>query len=349
MTDQQSLRQLYSEDSEQQILGIAMIAPDALHHADIIQPKDMYYPYHEKMLSGLLELSSGNKPIDAVILHEYFEERNELHLVNGGLMYFVDLCKNVGSTKTITGHLKVVKDRSQERKLVIAARDIQDVMQESGMSTDDRVLEAKKLFDDACNSDNEKANTKTMQELSKEFVSMMEYRLENPGIKGVKFGLIDLDNKLQGAQPGDFIIIGARPGMGKTTMLCKAIQAACKDGNQAMCFSLEMPALQLTQRMVASSGNVPLNHLKDGTALEHEAYSGYTYNGIVATSNMSLTIDDQGGIDIADIRSRCINKKRASGLDAVYIDYLQLITDRTQKSRFDEVSSKSRKLKILAK
>jgi replicative DNA helicase len=183
----------------------------------------------------------------------------------------------------------------------------------------------------------------------KDYVKYLSWRFENEGIQGIKTGLREVDTRLQGMKGGELYIVAARPGMGKTTYATNILANAATEGAKCYFSSLEMPRNQLVQRMIASTGQIPLSKLKDASVMGDQELSSRVAPAFEKVKNMNITIDDQGGVDIADIRSRCRAKYRKEGLDLLLIDYLQLIDDRTCKTRFDVVSAVSRKLKALAK
>ena len=348
MTDQQSFRQLYSEDSEQQILGSILNLPELLHHADIIQPKDMYYPYHEKMLEACFRISDGNNPLDAIILHNYFEERNELHLVNDGLIYFMELCRENASAGNIKGHIRIIRERAKERRVSIAAREIQSIIHEDDLSTDERLSEAQKIFEDAMGDDDTAQETIAVNHALKDYIEFLDWRFHNDAIHGVLTGLKTVDERLQGLKEGELYIIAGRPGSGKSTYATNIMLNAAKMGSKCYFLSLEMPRRQLMQRMLACTAGITMNSLKNASALHSSAHLITT--AVHQIKEMSIEIDDNSNVDIEVFANRCRALKRKQGLDIIFADYLQLMGDRTVKdNKRIEVGNITRKLKGLSK
>ena len=169
-------------------------------------------------------------------------------------------------------------------------------------------------------------------------------------VTGIPTGFIDLDYKTSGLQPSDFILIAARPSMGKTAFVLNLVDyVAVKKRRPCMIFSLEMSKEQLVNRMLSMESNVDSQKLRTGTLTDEDWDA--VVEGIGIIGNSTLTIDDTPGISISELRSKCRKKKLESGLDLVIIDYLQLMSgsSRRSESRQQEISEISRSLKALAR
>ena len=344
-----TVRQLCAIDSEQNIIGTILLKPEKMHDIPNLKPVDFFDNQNALIFDAMLAISESNKPIDVVIIAEYFERRGQLENI-GGMGYMVDLVKNLASSRNILAHTKLVTDKAKERRLVQAAQDIQDaIYQEGELSTEERLSNAEAIFTAANAAIDSSSEVVEMNTAVKDYIEYLSWRFDNEGIHGVKTGFEKIDLRLQGLKGGEMYIIAARPGMGKTTYATNILANACRQGVKAYFSSLEMPRNQLVQRMLASTGNIALAKLKDASILGCSQESAKLTMSISLVKDMNVAIDDQGGVDIADIRSRCRAKFRKGGLDILLVDYLQLIEDRTAKNRFEVVSSVSRKLKALAK
>jgi len=347
--ENESIRKLYSISSEQTVLGIVLLDPSKLQDTIGLQPGDFYDSAHQMLFSAYQNLSENNQPIDISIVIEYFERRGGLGKV-GGVEYLVDLGRQVGSTLNMASHSKIIINSAKERKLVAIAQDIKDVIYEkSDSSTDERLSIAEAIFTAANASDTTDSNVASIKQAAKEYYDHLCWMYENKGPYGIQVGFKDIDTRLQGLKEGELYIVAARPAMGKTTYATNILVNAARAGAKCYFSSLEMPKKQLVQRMIASTGEIPLNELKNGDAVGDQEYSSKFTVALDVVIKLNISIDDQAGVDVADLISRCRAKKRKEGLDLVVIDYLQLLNDRTASNRFDAVSSVSRKIKGLAK
>ena len=170
-------------------------------------------------------------------------------------------------------------------------------------------------------------------------------------VTGIPTGFIDLDYKLSGFQPSDFILIAARPSMGKTAFVLNIAQYMAFKKNKAVAiFSLEMSKEQLVNRLFSLESQVDAQSLRTGNMKDSDWEKLIEGAGIIGQSK--LIIDDTPGISISELRSKCRKYKLEHGLDIIIIDYLQLMTGsvgRSSESRQQEVSDISRQLKGLAR
>ena len=170
-------------------------------------------------------------------------------------------------------------------------------------------------------------------------------------VTGIPTGFIDLDYKLSGFQPSDFILIAARPSMGKTAFVLNIAQYMAFKKNKAVAiFSLEMSKEQLVNRLFSLESQVDAQSLRTGNMKDSDWEKLIEGAGVIGQSK--LIIDDTPGISISELRSKCRKYKLEHGLDIIIIDYLQLMTGsvgKSSESRQQEVSDISRQLKGLAR
>ena len=340
-------KKFYSIDSEQNIIGTIMLAPEKLHEADLIKPSSMYDLRHGMMLEACLRLSNDNKPIDAIIIAEYFEERSQLEQV-GGLDYLLDIARNTASTRNINSHILIVNNYAKERAILEAAHKITEAINQPDLSTDERIIETQKIIQVALGDDEEAAKSVGIKEVLRDYIQFLDWRYNNDEVLGVMTGLSDVDARLKGFNPGELSVIAGRPGSGKSTYATTIMLNAAREGHKCYFASLEMPRKQLMQRMMAATANVSMNSLKDASALDN--HSSNITSAAYLLKSMNIEIDDNSSIDINDLSNRCRTRHRREGLDILIIDYLQLMKDRTIKDNLRlEISSITEKLKGLAK
>ena len=343
----------YSLEAEQAVLGALLMtgnpdAVDAQDVADTLRPEDFYSGLHQDVYALILKRMGTREPFDAVILSELLDTK---HLSPADrLTYLVNLARNTPSARNLKAYAKVIRERSMERIACQRLRTALELMQSGEGEALERIERANSLLADITAESASDANHLVgMTEAVKDYVDFLEWRFENPGIHGLTTGLERLDARYQGWKPGDLVILAARPAMGKTTMALGIGAHVAMQNRQTLVFSLEMPRRQLVQRLMASVGHMPLSRLKDASVLSDMDHS----QGLTVTARRliqsSMLIDDTGSLDVADLRSRARVAHKRKPVDLIIVDYLQLMTDRTERDRFQVVSAVSRKLKALAK
>lgn len=345
------MRELYSIEAEQSVVGGLILMPKTYDEVDGLLTENMFYDLSCKTLfSGICAMQEMGKAIDMVTLSEFLEEKDsELFSKSGGMDYVIDLMHNTPSAANITGWADIIVQFSKERNLFNAAAEVQTVLLTDGMNTDERLQEAEAIITAAGQEGAITDNTVGTVEAVKDYLDFLEYRHENPGIHGLVTGLNNIDERLQGMKGGEVYIVAARPAMGKTTYAMNIAANVGLAGGKIYVSSLEMPTRQLTQRLFAYVGKIPLEMLKNAQALSCPDQMPKLTNVVHQLTKASIRIDDTASQDVNELRTRCRRQKRQGGLDLLVVDYLQLLTDRRCKNRFDEVSSISRKLKALAK
>lgn len=342
-------RQLYSIESEESFVGALLLDPKRYHDVSEVNPESFVSLSTKSVYRAIQALSESNQPVDVITVAEYMSGLSQEGFEEiGGLDYLVHLHSNVPGASNIGSYAKVIQERAKERDLYNAAVQIQSILMEDGLSTEERFQEAEAVFT-AAGSESKKSNTITeMPEALKDFVDFLEWRFENPGIHGIQTGFKVVDERLQGLKPGEMYILAARPAMGKTTYALNVALSAAISNQKVYISSLEMPRRQLVQRLVSTQGKIGLQSLKDAGKMQDEDWAKLT-GAVSRLRTSNIIIDDQGALDVNELRSRCRRTKRKQGLDLIVIDYLQLLEDRTASNRFDVVSSVSRKIKSLAK
>jgi replicative DNA helicase len=345
------MRELFSIEAEQGVVGGLIFQPKSYDEIDGLLTESMFYDLASRTLfDGICAMQEMNHPVDMITLSEFLEEKDsELFADIGGMDYVIDLMQNTPSAANIKGWANIIIRFAKERDLFNGLVEAQKVLMTDGMNTDERLQEAEAIITAAGNEGPSSDKAIGTVEAVKDYLDFLEYRHENPGIHGLETGLTNVDERLQGLKGGEFYVVAARPAMGKTTLSMNWAANIGLAGGKVYISSLEMPARQLTQRLFAYIGKIPLSLLKSAEVLSDDEQAHKLTHVVHKLTKASIKIDDQASLDVNELRTRCRREKRQSGLDLVLVDYLQLLTDRQCKNRFDEVSSISRKLKALAK
>jgi replicative DNA helicase len=342
----------HSTEAEQSVLGGLMLDNAAWDRiADTLNEADFYRRDHRLIFSAVHALADSSQPFDIVTLSEYLTSRAELEEA-GGLGYLGDLAHNTPSAANILAYAGIVRERSVVRQLIAAGTEIAD----SGFNTEGRGVA--ELVDEAERrvfeiSDRGARRAGGFAAVRDVLVNVMEritllYESSNP-ITGVSTGFSDLDEKLSGLQNSDLVIVAGRPSMGKTAFamnLCE--NAAIKSRLPVAVFSMEMPAEQLTMRMLSSLGRIDQQKVRNGK-LTDEDWPRLT-STMSLLNEAEIYIDDTPALTPTELRARCRRLKREKNLGMVLIDYLQLMqVPGTKENRATEISEISRGLKALAK
>ena len=339
----------HSIEAEESLLGAMMLSREAVAEAvELVREGDFFKPSHGHVFRALATLHADGGPNDVVTVSEELRRHGHLDLV-GGLEALVALQASTPAIGSASHYAQLVEEYSLLRKLIKAATDIAELaysLPEDVAAAVD--LAEAKIFEIA-----EHRSAETMlpiQEVLMQTLDDLEalYGREE-GVTGVPTGFIDLDEILSGLHPSNLLIVGARPGMGKTSFaLGLGVNVAKKAGLPVLMFSLEMSHLELTQRLVASEARVDSTRLRSGRLLDRDWEK--IHGAISRLAEAKIYIDDDPNLTVMDIRARARRLKAREGLGLVIVDYLQLMSGRRNvESRQVEVSEISRGLKILAR
>lgn len=337
-------------EAEESVLGACFLSKYALQKAaENLTPESFYNEKNGKIFSAMIELQEQSTPIDITTITSYLKKKNELTEV-GGVEYLTEILNFVPTASNIDYYINNVEEASILRNLITTAEDIAS----EGYRTDETVNEIldnseKKILGIVKNR--KSSEFRTIKDVLIKTQSDLEKLSENKGeITGLATGWYDFDRITTGLHPNEFIIIAARPAMGKTAFaLNLATHAAMEQDKSVALFTLEMSAEQLAQRILSSLGQIDGFKLKTGNLLNQDWKRINEAVSQLSTSN--LMIDDTPGISIGEIRAKCRRLSSSEkGLALVVIDYLQLISGGKNygSNRQQEVSDISRSLKTLA-
>lgn len=337
---------------EEAVLGALLIDKDALTSVlDILQPESFYLDAHQLIYRAMLRLFERSQPIDLLTVTEELKKTAHLEAI-GGPYYLVELTNKVASSANIEYHGRLIAQKFIQRELIRVSNDIIKNAYEDTTDVFDLLDDAEQgLFSIA--EKNMSRSYDTMSSLAaKTLKQMEELKGKEDGLTGVPTGFIDLDRLTSGWQPSDLIIMAARPGMGKTSLVLSIAKNASLDYQKGVAvFSLEMASIQLAQRMISMESEVPLHKMRNGQLDEDEWKR--LKEAIERISDAPVYIDDTPGINIFELRAKCRRMKLQYDIQLIIIDYLQLMSGGGEGSkggnREQEVSAISRALKGLAK
>ncbi len=341
--------QPHSIEAEQSVLGSMLLDNEAVAAAlEELEGQDFYLEAHKEIFETILDIYDRGNPVDLVTVIDGLKQRGSLEAV-GGSIYVSDLSVSVPSTANVGYYIKIIEEKSILRKLIKASNEIIRDSYEASEDLDIIIDSAeKKIFDIS-----QRKNARSFEQVKTillETYNKIEELSKNKGkIVGVETGFRDFDLRTSGLNASDFILVAARPSMGKSSFAVNIAQyAAVHNQVPVAIFSLEMSKDQLVQRMLSSEANVELQKIRSGDLDEGDWLR--LVQAAEPLSNAPIFIDDTPAITAMEIRSKARRLKLEHGLGLIVIDYLQLMAGRGRyESRQQEVSEISRSLKALAR
>ncbi|GHA64026.1 replicative DNA helicase [Streptomyces tendae] len=336
--------------AEQAVLGGMLLSTDAI--ADVVEvldgAADFHEPHHEFVYSAILALYARTLPVDPITVTNHLREQGLLAKV-GGPAAVHDLVNQVPTAAHARHHAEIVHDCSLRRRMIRAGSKIAQL----GYGGADAVasLDVAQAELNAAAQTRENPDSALIGDDLAEMVSELETLQRDGRAIGVPTGFADLDALTNGLHPGQVVIIAGRPALGKSTLGVDMVRScSIRHGRPSAFFSLEMSRREVQHRIVSAEARIGLHHIRSGTMTDTDWVRFADNSARIAKA--PLTIDATPNQTVMQIKSRCRQLKRQTGLDLVVIDYLQLLTSgtsRRQDNRQQEVSDMSRSIKLMAK
>ena len=339
----------YSVEAEQAVLGAILIDPKCLVDVAVNLSADYFYlPQHKEIYSAISSMYELSQSIDLVSLIEKLK-RNGVYDESGGKAYLAQLVQTIPSAANVLTHVEIIKERYYARSLMNAAQNIITNVNEG-------TKDAGTLID---NAEQSIYNIRQGRDISglthiKSVIENETYdrltKMADPVTRndyiGIPTGIGTLDKIIGGLYKTDLVILGARPGMGKTAFALNIARNVAVNSGKTVCFfSLEMSRDQLAQRMLSSEAGIPSEKLRNGE-LEDDEWTRLALAG----DNLSKTniyFDETSNITVPKMKAKL---RRMPKVDLVIVDYLGLMkSERNIDNRVQEVSEITRNLKIMAK
>lgn len=341
-------------DAEKSVLGAMLLDKDAIMTAeDKLTAADFYREANAIVFQAILNLAHKGEPADILTVTEELKRMGRLDDV-GGVLYVNDLPANVATTKMVDRHADIVANKAKLRRLIDAAGVITDEAYSERDDVEDITDNAEKTILAVTRDDRRSDFTSIGEAVQNELQEITRKFKNKESITGLPSGFPSLDALTSGFQKGDFIIVAARPSMGKTAFvlnIAKNMSISSAHKHVAF-FSLEMSREQLVQRLLCSTALVDSAKLRTGRISTQKEWDQLASAASVLM-DAPLFIDDTPGVSVSEIRSKCRRLKAEQGLDIIMIDYLQLMqaknTLRNGDNRQQEISEISRSLKSLAR
>jgi len=338
----------HSIEAEQAVIGGVFINKDAINEISFLRAEDFYKNAHRIIFTAILDLTAKNEPCDIITVAELLERRHQIDDA-GGMRTLGSIAENTPSASNIKAYAQIVSNRASLRYLLSATQSINEVVFTPEGKNTEEILDfaSTKIFN--LTEEKLESNIKSAREITAEWLEKLDRRYQNPGqIQGLKTGFSDLDDRLNGLDGGDLVIVAARPSMGKTCFAMNiAEHQAVVEKKSVVIFSLEMPNDQLIQRSVSSISGIEYTKLKTGL-MEDSDWPKAT-DAVAKLSQANIHIDDTGGLTAMQMRAAAFKIKRKHGLDLIVIDYLQLMNHPKQDRHDLAIAETTKALKSIAK
>jgi replicative DNA helicase len=338
-------------EAEMALLGSILVDKEMMSTvSEIVQPSDFYASLHESIFLALFALYERGEPLDKVSLAEELKNRGMLDKI-GGMAYLNSLMDTVPTAASAEYYARIVREKSSLRGLIHAGTRITQFGYESEEDVPAAIDRAEQVVYEVGNRSGHNQFASVPSLLLGVFQSL-ERRHEQKGDRtGVTAGFRDIDDYTAGWQPGNLIILAARPAMGKTSLALNMAVAAAKDERKPVAvFSLEMTKQELVERLLSSEAKLDASKLRRGAIADRDWEKIGHAMGLL--HELPIYLDDSGAVTVTEIRSRLRRLKSGQGLAAVFVDYLQLVRPSTlsrQANRNEELSEICRTLKATAK
>lgn len=336
-------------EAEQAVIGSMLTDQDAVSAAiEVLKPEDFYREDNKLIYSAILNIYNRAEPIDIITLKAELASMGKLEAV-GGLEYIVELPEKVPTTANVDRYIKIVEEKSMLRSLIKTANEILSMGYDQTEDVEDVMDMAEKKIFDVMQNKNQKGYTSIKDILVESFTKLEELYNQKQHVTGVPTGFADLDRMTAGLHGSEFILIAARPAMGKSAFALNiGTYAATRANIPVVIFSLEMAKDQVGNRILCSEALVDSNNVRTGELNDEELSKLAEASGEL--SQAPIYVDDTPGISVMEIRAKCRKLKLEKDIGLVIIDYLQLIQGSGKSSsREQEIAEISRSLKILAK
>lgn len=338
-------------EAEMAVLGAMLLGDrNAVERAtEMVQREDFYREAHGRIFDSMVALAEKDEPIDLVTLKDELGRRGLLEAV-GGTAYLMQLGDFVPTAANVAHYARIVAEKAVLRRLIETSGEIAGMAYGQTDEVDQLVDHAERSIFNVARRRRAEGFSSLKPLLTETFEKIDTLYHDRGVTTGVDTGFNDLNYMTSGFQPGDLIIVAARPSMGKTSLTLTIGQNAALKGSTVAVFSLEMSKESLVQRMICSEARVDAHRLRTGYL--HEEDWSRLAQSVNRLWECQLYIDDATDVSSLEMRARCRRlRAEAGGLDMIIVDYLQLMrgSSRNSENRNQEITEIARGLKSLAR
>ncbi|MBV9270271.1 MAG: replicative DNA helicase [Candidatus Eremiobacteraeota bacterium] len=338
-------------EAEMALLGSILVDREIMGIvSEIVRGEDFYAHVHESIFTALLHLYDRGEPLDKITVAEELKRRDLLEKV-GGLPYLSSLMDTVQTAASAAYYAKLVREKAVLRGLIHAGTQITQIGYDQEEDVEAALDRSEHIVYEIGQRQLHGDFTPVSRLLKPAFEHIDKLFHSRGDRTGLTAGFRDIDEMTTGFQPGNFVIVAARPGMGKTSFaLNMAVAAAREETAPVAFFSLEMSNDELVQRLICAEAQISMHDMRRGH-IKNEHWEKIS-DAMGELNELPIYLDDSGGLSVSDIRSRCRRMKSSQGLSAVFVDYLQLMRPGVlskNANRNEELSDICRTLKVTAK
>ncbi len=340
-----------NSDAEFSILS-AMILSEEIRGECLIRlsSEDFYIPSNQIIFEAIKSLFDNNKPVDVISLADHLKSNGKFERA-GGAVRLAELGNNPLAMVGWENHANMLHRDTTLRKMISASAKISALAYNAPEDTKQVVDQAEKLIFDVTNRDVQQSEQGIEEIMTDLFEELQQNAEKDASELGVQTGFATLDNLFQGLRPGQMVVIGARPGVGKTSFALSMAYNAAVSGATVALFSLEMSKIEIAQRLLASESKVDLQTIRS-SKIRNEQWPTLL-EAAERISRLKIIVDDTPGTTVTEIRAKARRMLNKAEKGVIIIDYLQLLSPPAEKGRADsratEVSEMSRGIKIMAK
>lgn len=338
-------------EAESSVLSAMMISAEALQECLIgLTPDDFFHPSNRIVFMAMREMFDKNLPIDAISLADQLRTQGDLDRI-GGRSFLLGLGNNSLALVGWRRHIEMLHRDTTLRKMIQASAQISALAFDAPEDTKEVVDRAEKLLLDVTNRD-VRQSEQTLEEIMGElYEELEEQSMSGEKTLGVQTGFPKIDECLLGLRPGQMIVLGARPGVGKTSFALNLATNAAYHGASVAFFSLEMSKAEIAQRLLAAEARIGLQEIRSARIRDDQWPQ--ILEAVNQLSQLDIVIDDTPGTTVTEVRAKARRMLRGKKLGVVILDYLQLVSPpqggHRADSRATEVGEMSRGIKIMAK
>ncbi|HLQ38331.1 MAG TPA: replicative DNA helicase [Planctomycetota bacterium] len=334
-------------EAERSVLGALLLHADTVCDVNFLRPEDFYLPRHQLIFQSIISSYNDRSATDPIVVEEDLSRRGLLQEV-GGREQLLDLLESVVTAAGILYHAEIVREKAVQRKLLATCLDIARRAYENQQDAKDLLDEAERQIFDIARMDKSGEAVSITDILQQTFERIDRLRERDGRLTGLGTDFYDFDDLTGGMQPGELIIVAARPSMGKTSLALNMTERIAGKKHGVGFFSMEMSNQQVIQNMLCCRAQI------DGQAMRRGRITDQQYRRLQEEAERlyeaPIYVDDTAGMTITQLRAKCRRLKQKHDIAMVVVDYLQLMAAGGQvESRQQEIATISRGLKGIAR
>ncbi|MBR1920320.1 MAG: replicative DNA helicase [Spirochaetales bacterium] len=353
----------HDDEAEKAVLGAILLNSSALETAmEILQPDDFYHSGNGIIFRSFIDYAEENQAqtLDLVSIINFLKSRNSTDKGGGtllercgGVSYVSTLTDSVSNTASIAVHCQIVHNLAKRRRLILLSNEFISSSYDESRDVTEILLEASGKLSDLEEGEGESRSDRSAKPFLNQAIQLIKARMSGVKSDNLETGFDRLDIMTDGGfHPTDFIIIAARPSIGKTAFCTSIIQNMIQRDYKIVFYSLEMSGMQVIQRLLTGISKVPLKMIRNATFTSNRDQNFmHVINAASKLYDSHLFIYDIPNMKLSDIRATARRLKREEGIQAIFLDYIGLVDSGLPSTvaRFEQVAHISRSLKALAR